>query len=99
MAWVGQVSEPIWVPDPARAALSAMARFCDAHGFTEYPELHRWSVAEPDAFWAALWDWTGMIGDRLGLTTGLLVSLVVTGLAIVPFALAARREGRQPLSA
>ena len=42
---------------------------------------------------------TGMIGDRLGLTTGLLVSLVVTGLAIVPFALAARREGRQPLSA
>ena len=64
MAWAGQVSEPIWVPDPARAALSAMARFRDAHGFTEYPELHRWSVAEPDAFWVALWDWTGMIGDR-----------------------------------
>ncbi len=38
---------------------------------------------------------TGMIGDRLGLTTGLLVSLVVTGCAIVPFALAARREGRR----
>jgi len=41
-----------------------MARFRDAHGFADYPELHRWSVAEPDAFWAALWDWTGMIGDR-----------------------------------
>lgn len=39
---------------------------------------------------------TGMIGDRLGLTTGLLASLVVTGLAILPFALAARREGRRP---
>jgi len=38
---------------------------------------------------------TGMIGDRLGLTTGLLVSLVVTGLAIVPFAFAALREGRR----
>ena len=40
---------------------------------------------------------TGMIGDRLGLTTGLLASLMVTALAIVPFALAARREGRQSL--
>ena len=38
---------------------------------------------------------TGMIGDRLGLTTGLLVSLAVTGCAVVPFAFAARREGRQ----
>lgn len=38
---------------------------------------------------------TGMIGDRLGLTTGLLVSLAVTGCAVVPFAFAARREGRR----
>lgn len=37
---------------------------------------------------------TGMIGDRLGLTTGLLASLAVTACAVVPFALAARREGR-----
>ncbi|MEO7795959.1 MAG: MFS transporter [Thermoanaerobaculia bacterium] len=36
---------------------------------------------------------TGMIGDRMGLTTGLLVSLAVTGCAIVPFFFAARREG------
>ena len=35
-----------------------------------------------------------MIGDARGLTSGLLVSLVVTGVAVVPFALAARREGR-----
>ena len=41
-----------------------MARFRDAHGFTDYPELHSWSVAEPEAFWAALWDWTGLVGDR-----------------------------------
>ena len=38
---------------------------------------------------------TGMIGDRLGLTSGLLVSLVVTGCAVLPFAIAARREGRR----
>lgn len=56
--------EPVWVPDPTRAASTAMARFRDAHGFADYPELHGWSIAEPEAFWGALWDWTGMIGDR-----------------------------------
>jgi len=38
---------------------------------------------------------TGMIGDRLGLTTGLLASLVVTALAVVPFLFAARSEQRR----
>lgn len=37
---------------------------------------------------------TGMIGDRLGLSSGLLASLLVTACAVVPFVLAARREGR-----
>jgi len=35
---------------------------------------------------------TGMIGDARSLTSGLLVSLVVTVLAVIPFALAARSE-------
>jgi len=35
---------------------------------------------------------TGMIGDRSGLSFGLLVSLVVTAMAMVPFFLAARSE-------
>jgi predicted MFS family arabinose efflux permease len=40
---------------------------------------------------------TGMIGDvrGLGLTYGLLISLGVTALAIIPFAFAARSEGRR----
>lgn len=38
---------------------------------------------------------TGMIGDRLGLTTGLLASLVVTALAVVPFLFAVRSERRR----
>lgn len=35
---------------------------------------------------------TGMIGDRSGLSYGLLVSLVVTAMAVIPFFLAARSE-------
>ncbi len=38
---------------------------------------------------------TGMIGDARSLSTGLLVSLVITAFAIVPFALAARSESRR----
>ncbi|MBV9071099.1 MAG: MFS transporter [Acidobacteria bacterium] len=38
---------------------------------------------------------TGMIGDRSGLSFGLLVSLVVTAMAMVPFFLAAQSERAQ----
>jgi predicted MFS family arabinose efflux permease len=38
---------------------------------------------------------TGMIGDVRGLGYGLLISLGITALAIIPFALAARSEGKR----
>lgn len=38
---------------------------------------------------------TGMIGDRSSLSYGLLISLVITALAIIPFALAAHSEGKR----
>jgi len=53
----------IWRPDPAAVEASALARFADAveerHGTVigrDYRALHRWSIADPDAFWAQLWD-------------------------------------------
>jgi MFS transporter, Spinster family, sphingosine-1-phosphate transporter len=42
---------------------------------------------------------TGMIGDTRGLGYGLLLSLVITAFAIVPFALAARSEARRERTA
>ena len=38
---------------------------------------------------------TGMIGDKRSLSYGLLISLVITVLAVIPFALAARSEGKR----
>jgi high-affinity Fe2+/Pb2+ permease len=35
---------------------------------------------------------TGMIGDRRNLTEGLLISVIITVLAFIPFAMAARSE-------
>jgi MFS family permease len=38
---------------------------------------------------------TGMIGDARSLSSGLLISVVVTAFAMIPFAFAARSEGRR----
>ena len=57
-------TEPMWTPTPERAAATTMARFAAAHGHERYDSLHRWSVEEPAAFWAAAWDELGVIGDR-----------------------------------
>ena len=42
---------------------------------------------------------TGMVGDARGLTLGLLSSLLVAGLAIPAFAIAARRARTEPQTA
>ena len=68
-------SAPSWTPDPARAAVSHMARFIEAlrHDGIGLPDprdanafaaLHAWSVEHPAAFWAAVWRDGGVIADR-----------------------------------
>ncbi|MDE0701416.1 MAG: acetoacetate--CoA ligase [Acidimicrobiaceae bacterium] len=54
----------LWSPSAARADRTNMAAFAARHGFATYEELHAWSVAKPDVFWAAAWDELGMVGDR-----------------------------------
>ncbi|HSO46856.1 MAG TPA: acetoacetate--CoA ligase [Rhizobiaceae bacterium] len=34
--------------------------------FEDYGSLHGWSVAEPEAFWEAIWDFCGVIGEKGG---------------------------------
>src|SRR3989304_3308358 len=61
---------PLWVPDPARVANSAMSRFrIAANGrfgrkLATYRDLHAWSVAKPAEFWELVWDFCGVIGDK-----------------------------------
>ena len=58
------MSEPIWTPDPAAVAVSPMQRFIEARGFDGYDRLYEWSVNEPEAFWAALWEEVRIVGER-----------------------------------
>jgi acetoacetyl-CoA synthetase len=52
------MSEPIWRPDPERAARTQIARFATEHGFTgpdAVAALWRWSVEHPEHFWQDVW--------------------------------------------
>jgi acetoacetyl-CoA synthetase len=62
--------EPLWRPSPGRAAaaqITIFRRYCEPLAGRSLPDtraLHGWSIAEPAAFWAAVWDWCGVVGER-----------------------------------
>jgi acetoacetyl-CoA synthetase len=56
--------QPLWTPDPARAAQTGMGQFMQRAGKRDYAELHRWSVEEREAFWTLLWDFAEVRGER-----------------------------------
>ncbi|HXV39482.1 MAG TPA: acetoacetate--CoA ligase [Steroidobacteraceae bacterium] len=63
--------QPIWTPSLFRIADANLTRFmafAAGRGAPagDYDALHRWSLADPAAFWAALFDFAGVIADRGG---------------------------------
>ncbi len=65
---------PIWFPAPDARERAAMGRFFASVSAAEpsapaavapWPEWHDWSVREREAFWGALWKWTGVIAEPL----------------------------------
>lgn len=57
----------LWAPTAERMAQAPMTAFMQAvereHGVAlngDYQQLHRWSVAQPEAFWRAVWDFAGV---------------------------------------
>ena len=61
---------PLWTPSEERVANSNMKKFMDfvseKHGqeFTEYDQLHEWSVANLIDFWAAWWEFGDFIHSK-----------------------------------
>ena len=54
----------LWRPSTDRIAKSNLARFAESVGLpTDFEGLHAWSVAEPGAFWSAVWEFTGIEGQ------------------------------------
>ncbi|WP_321342704.1 acetoacetate--CoA ligase [Breoghania sp.] len=62
--------QPLWAPSRERVEASAIHKFIGfvmdrgAPALAGYDELHAWSVAEPTAFWDAIWDFCGVVGEK-----------------------------------
>lgn len=54
----------IWTPSPDRVAGARITELSHRAGLADSIELHRWSIADPDAFWDLVWRDTAVIGDR-----------------------------------
>jgi acetoacetyl-CoA synthetase len=56
----------LWEPSEQRRRAAAMNRFCDAVGMpgADPQDVWRWSVRDLDAFWGAVWDFCGIVGER-----------------------------------
>lgn len=67
-------SELLWAPDAARIAQTRLHAFQQllvkrGHGpFETYSDLHWFSIDQSEAFWDALWDFGGVIGDKGDVT-------------------------------
>ncbi|MBI4755161.1 MAG: acetoacetate--CoA ligase [Betaproteobacteria bacterium] len=63
---------PLWSPSTERAGATRLAAFVAdiqrryGRELPDYAALHRWSVARPDEFWAAVWDFCQVIASERG---------------------------------
>jgi acetoacetyl-CoA synthetase len=67
------VSEPIWTPGAERVRRSNMTAFLrrvreqrppGAEAVVDFPSLYHWSVEHPEAFWAEVWRFCGVIAEE-----------------------------------
>ncbi len=54
----------LWKPDAARSQATAMRRFMESAGFTDYDALYRWSVDDAPAFWRTMCKFCDVHFDR-----------------------------------
>jgi acetoacetyl-CoA synthetase len=64
------MTAPLWQPTAdqiAKSNLTAFMRFVADRGhpaMADYASLHRWSIDEPGPFWAAIWDFCGVVASQ-----------------------------------
>jgi acetoacetyl-CoA synthetase len=52
--------ELLWSPPPEAWSTTAVGRFASAHGFSDYPSLHAWSIGDREDFWRSATEFTGV---------------------------------------
>jgi acetoacetyl-CoA synthetase len=62
------MSEPIWAPGPVRRQTANIKRFIDLlrteldPSIQDYWDLYDFSIAQPENFWRAMWDFAAVVG-------------------------------------
>jgi acetoacetyl-CoA synthetase len=70
--WRSFMNQPLWQPSAERIAQANLTAFMkavrerDGAEVHDYDALYRWSIAEPERFWSALWSYCGVIADTAG---------------------------------
>ena len=63
-------SKPLWQPSAERIANANITRFIEfanrerGANLTDFDSLYDWSVTELETFWDAVWDFSGIVGDK-----------------------------------
>ena len=66
--------QPLWTPSPEGRNRTRMAMFMrwlaetQSLHLTDYPAIYEWSIANPEAFWRAVWDYCGVVASVRGDT-------------------------------
>ncbi|SFU00106.1 acetoacetate--CoA ligase [Mesorhizobium sp. YR577] len=61
---------PLWTPSKDRIAAAPLTAFMSQASsragatFSDYAELHAWSIDDREAFWDLVWDFCGIVGDK-----------------------------------
>ena len=64
------MAAPLWKPTEERIKNTNMYRFMNAineryhQNFTDYSQLHQWSINNISDFWASMWDTAGIIASQ-----------------------------------
>ncbi|MCY6383264.1 acetoacetate--CoA ligase [Hoeflea prorocentri] len=61
----GRDNDVLWMPTVAQRKETALWQFAEENGFDpeDYDTLHRWSISQKGAFWSAVWDFCGVVGE------------------------------------
>ena len=63
------MTEPLWIPSEERIEKANITRFMQrqvagAGAALSYDDLYAWSICNREAFWEAVWDFCGVVGER-----------------------------------
>jgi len=66
------MTKPLWQPSAEQIAAANLTRFMKEAGarwqrrLTDFAELYRWSIEHREEFWRSIWDFCGVVAERMG---------------------------------